>query len=97
MSSLSHPPFTFVLIFLLFSLIFLFNSYRLWFKTDQYYEEIRSSLTRTPCIYPFRAFFLRQMENRRRWEFLQKAFSILGMIAVLAADALIISAWLTGL
>jgi hypothetical protein len=32
------------------------------------------------------------MENRRRWEFLQKAFSILGMIAVLAADALIISA-----
>lgn len=93
---MSSPPFSFVLIFLLFSLIFFYNTYRLWFQTDRYYGEIRASLERTPSLYPFRGFFLRQMEDRRRWEFLQKTFSILGLIAVLAADAIIISAWLSG-
>ena len=95
-SSLNRPSFIFVLAFLLFSLIFLFNTYRLWFKTDQYYQELRSSLSVTPSLYPFRGFFLRRMENRKRWEFWQKAFSIFGLIAVLAADALVLTAWLSG-
>lgn len=91
---MTNPPFSFVLVFLLFSLIFFYNTYRLWFHTDKYYSDIRASLEQTPSLYPFREFFLRGMDNRRRWEFLQKGFSLLGLIAVLAADALIISAWL---
>ncbi len=96
MSSLNRPSFLFVLAFVLFSLIFLFNTYRLWFKTDKYYEELRSSLNATPSLYPFRGFFLRRMENRKSWELWQKGFSILGLIAVLAADALVVTAWLAG-
>ncbi len=93
---MSSPPLSFVLVFLLFSLIFFYNTYRLWFQTDKYYASLRASLEQTPSPYPFRKFFLRGMENRRRWEFLQKGFSLLGMIAVLSADALMVSAWLAG-
>jgi hypothetical protein len=96
MSNPSSIPFAFVLVFLLFSSIFLYNTYRLWFKTDQYYQDIHNSLTRSPSLYPFREFFLRLMENRKRWELLQKIFSILGLIAVLTADALVITAWVAG-
>jgi hypothetical protein len=94
--TLSQPPFAFVLIFLLFSFIFMYNTYKLWFRTDAYYRDLHDSLTRSPSLYPFRDFFLRQMENRRRWELVQKIFSIFGLIAVLAADALILATWLTG-
>ncbi|MGE5249928.1 MAG: hypothetical protein ACM3QS_06890 [Bacteroidota bacterium] len=94
MSGFSHPPLSFVLAFLLFSGIFFYNAYRLWFKTETYYQSLRESLSRDPSPYPFRAFFLRQLENRKRWELRQKAFSILGLIGVLAADALVIAAWL---
>ena len=93
--SLTRLPLSFVLVFLLFSAIFFYNSYKLWFKTDDYYRDLRESLSRTPSPYPFRGFFLRQLENRRRWELIQKTFSVLGLIAVLAADALVISAWLS--
>jgi hypothetical protein len=96
MSGTYPLPFTFVLVFLLFSVIFFHNTYKLWFKTDQYYNDIRNSLTRSPSIYPFSGFFLRWMQNRRRWELVQKIFSIIGLGAVLAADALVISAWLAG-
>ena len=90
-----HPPFSFVLIFMVFSIIFFYNTWRLWTNTEKYYNDIRSSLERTPSIYPFREFFLRLMEDRRRWQVLQKGFSLAGMIAVLAADALVITAWLS--
>jgi len=84
----------FVLVFLLFSAIFLINSYRLWFKTEKYYEEVRYSLARRPSIYPFRDFFLRRMENKNRWVLWQKAFSIAGSLAVIAADIVVIMAWI---
>jgi hypothetical protein len=95
-SASSRPGPAFVLMFLLFSAMFLYNTYKLWFRTDRYYEDLRESLGRSPSIYPFRNFFLRQMEDRPRWETWQKAFSVLGLIAVLTADALMISAWLSG-
>ena len=96
MPGLSRPPFAFVLVFLLFSAIFFYNTFKLWFRTDAYYQSLWESLNRSPSLYPFRDFFLRQMEDRRRWEILQKVFSIVGMIGVLAADALVIAAWMAG-
>jgi hypothetical protein len=42
---LSYPSLGFVIVFLLFSLLFLSNTYRLWFKTDWYYQDIYNSLT----------------------------------------------------
>lgn len=84
----------FVLLFLLFSLLFLSNTYKLWFKTDQYYQDIYNSLTRQPSIYPFREFFLKRMENKHSWVLWQKMFSILGILAVLLADALVVRAYL---
>ena len=89
-----QPSLGFVIVFLLFSLLFLRNTFKLWFKTDEYYQDIYNSLTREPAIYPFRTFFLRRMEDRSRWEFLQKGFSLLGLVAVIAADVLIIMAYL---
>jgi hypothetical protein len=92
---LSTPPsLGFVLVFLLFSLLFFRNTYKLWFKTDEYYQDIYNSLTREPSIYPFSKFFLKRMENRRRWELWQKCFSLLGLIAVVAADVLVVMAWI---
>ena len=87
--NLSSPSFGFVLVFLLFSLLFLGNTYRLWFKTDSYYEDIRSSLTRQPSIYPFRDFFLKRMKNKERWVLWQKIFSAMGLVAVIGADFLV--------
>ena len=84
----------FVLVFLLFSLLFLRNTYKLWFKTDEYYQDIYNSLAREPSIYPYRRFFLKRVENRRRWELWQKVFSLVGLIAVIAADVLVIMAYL---
>ena len=84
----------FVIIFLLFSLLFLHNTYKLWFKTDEYYQDIYNSLTREPSIYPFRNFFLKRVENRRRWENWQKGFSLLGLVAVIAADVLVVLTYL---
>ena len=90
----TQPSLGFVLVFLLFSLIFLSNSYKLWFKTDQYYHDIHSSLTREPSLYPFRQFFLQRMENKKSWVLWQKVFSLLGILAVFAADVLVVMAYL---
>jgi len=90
----TQPSLGFVLVFLLFSLLFFRNTYKLWFKTDEYYQDIYNSLTREPSIYPFRKFFLKRMENRKRWEFWQKVFSLLGLIAVTAADVLVVMAYI---
>jgi len=87
-------PLGFVLVFLLFSLLFLRNTYKLWLKTDSYYQDIYNSLTREPSLYPFREFFLKRMENKERWVLWQKAFSLLGLVAVLAADVLVVMAYI---
>ncbi len=74
--------------------MFFSNSYRLWFKTDQYYQDIYNSLTRKPSIYPFSEFFVKRMENKQRWVLWQKLFSAVGILAVLAADILVVRAYL---
>ena len=94
MSTSYQPPLGFVIVFLLFSLLFLRNSYKLWFKTDEYYQDIYNSLTREPSIYPFREFFRRRMENKSSWVLWQKVFSLLGLMAVLLADALVVMAYI---
>ena len=93
MIELTHPSLGFVIVFLLFSLLFLSNSYRLWFGTDQYYQDIQNSLTREPSLYPFRKFFIKRMENKERWVLWQKLFSLLGILAVLVADVLVVMAY----
>ena len=86
------PPLAFVLVFLLFSLIFLSNTYKLWFKTDAYYRDLQESLNRAPT--PFKNVFLKGLENRRKWETGQKIFSLLGLVAVVAMDVYVVMAWL---
>jgi hypothetical protein len=93
MSDLETPPFAFVLVFLLFSLLFLSNSYKLWFKTDEYYKDLYNSLTNEKTPYPFRNFFLKRLQNRKRWEVEQKIFSLLGIAAVITADVLVVLAY----
>ena len=93
MIDLARPALGFVVVFLLFSLLFLSNSYRLWFRTDKYYQDIYNSLTREPSVYPFRKFFLQRMENKASWIFWQKAFSLLGILAVLTAHVLVVMAY----
>ena len=90
---MTQPSLGFVIVFLLFSLLFLSNSYKLWFKTDTYYQDIHNSLTREPSLYPFKDFFLKRMENRQSWILWQKVFSLLGIVAVLTADILVIMAY----
>jgi len=85
-----QPSFGFVIVFLLFSLLFFSTSYKLWFKTDEYYQSIYNSLTYEPSLYPFRDFFLRRMENKQSWILWQKVFSAFGILAVLAADVLVV-------
>jgi len=94
MPNLDKPPFGFVLAFLLFSGLFFYNSYKLWFKTDAYYQDIYNSLARQPSLYPFKDFFLKRLENRKRWEVGQKVFSVIGILAVLGADVLVIMAFM---
>ena len=90
---MTQAPLSFVLIFLLFSLLFLSNTYKLWFKTETYYQDVYNSLTRTPV--PFKAFFLRHLENRKRWELEQKVFSVIGFVAVIGADIFVLMAYFT--
>lgn len=90
----TQPSLGFVLVFLLFSVLFLSNSYKLWFRTDQYYQDIYNSLTREPSIYPFRQFFLKRMESKKNWIFWQKVFSLMGILAVLLADTVVVLAYL---
>jgi hypothetical protein len=94
MTNFEKPPFGFVLVFLLFSFLFLSNTYKLWFKTDSYYQDVHNSLARSPV--PFKEFFLRRLENRKRWEVEQKIYSIIGFIAVIGADILVITAFVNG-
>jgi len=94
MTTLTHPAIGFVLIFLLFSLLFFSNSYKLWFKTDSYYQDLYNSLTREPSIYPFKDFFLKRLENKQSWILWQKVFSLIGIAAVLAADVLVVAAFI---
>ena len=96
MTNFDKPPFGFVLVFLLFSLLFFSNTYKLWFKTDSYYQDVYNSLTRSPSLYPFKDFFVRRLENRKRWEMEQKIFSAIGIFAVVGADIIVIAAWMNG-
>lgn len=91
---MTQPPLGFVIVFLLFSLLFFRNTYKLWFKTDAYYQDIYNSLAKEPSIYPFRQFFLRRMENKQSWVLWQKGFSLLGLAAVLTADTLVVMAYI---
>lgn len=91
---MNEPSLGFVIVFLLFSLLFFRNTYKLWFKTATYYHDVYSSLTREPSIYPFRQFFLSRMENKERWVLWQKIFSLLGLVAVVVADFIVIMAWI---
>ncbi len=91
----TQPSLGFVIAFLLFSLLFLSNTFKLWFKTDQYYQDIYNSLTGQPSLYPFREFFVKRMENKERWVLWQKAFSVLGILAVLTADVLVVKAYIS--
>jgi len=91
---MTQPSLGFVILFFLFSLLFFSNTYKLWFKTDEYYQSIYNSLTRQPSPYPFRNFFLKRMENKPRWILWQKVFSVFGMLAVLAADVLVTMAFM---
>jgi hypothetical protein len=91
-----QPSLGFVIAFLLFSLLFLSNSYKLWFKTDEYYRSVHESLTREPSIYPFRDFFLARLENKQRWILWQKIFSLFGVAAVLTVDVLVVMAFVSG-
>ena len=95
-SNIDKPSFGFVLIFLLFSGLFLSNTYKLWFKSDSYYQDIYNSLTRSPSLYPFKDFFLKRLENRKRWEVEQKIFSLIGFVAVVGADILVVLAFMIG-
>ena len=90
-----QPSLGFVILFLLFSLLFFSNSYKLWFKTDEYYEEIYNSLAREPAVIPFRDFFLKRVKNKGNWVLWQKIFSLLGITAILAADVLVLMAYLS--
>jgi biotin transporter BioY len=90
---INQPSLGFVLLFLFFSFLFLSNTYKLWFKTDQYYQNIYNSLTREPSIYPLGKFFLKLMENKKSWVLWQKVFSMVGILAVLGADILVIIAF----
>jgi hypothetical protein len=90
---MTQPSLGFVLAFLLFSLIFLSNSYKLWFKTDEYYKDLYNSLTNEKTPYPFKNFFLKRLENKQSWLFWQKVFSLLGIVAVVAADGLVVMAY----
>lgn len=89
---MTQPPFSFVLLFLFFSLIFLTNTFKLWFRTDAYHQELINSLDRYPVA--FRNVFLKRLENRKRWEIGQKIFSIIGLVAVVGADVFVILAYL---
>ena len=91
---MTKPPFGFVLAFLFFSLLFLSNTYKLWFKTDTYYQDIYNSLTNEKTPYPFRDFFLKRLQNRKRWELEQKLFRLLGIVAVVGVDVLVVMAYL---
>lgn len=91
---MTQPSLGFVLIFLFFSLMFISNSYKLWFKTDAYYQDLYNSLTNERTPYPFKNFFLKRLENKDSWIFWQKVFSLLGIAAVLVADVLVIMAYL---
>lgn len=91
---MTKPSFGFVLVFLFFSLLFLSNSYKLWFKTDEYYKDLYNSLTNEKTPYPFKNFFLKRLENKQSWLFWQKMFSLLGIAAVIMADVLVVAAWL---
>jgi hypothetical protein len=95
MSAIEKPPFGFVLVFLLFSLLFLSNTYKLWFKTDAYYQDIYNSLSNEKTPYPFKNFFLKRLKNRKRWEVEQKIFSLLGLVAVVGADVLVVMAYIS--
>jgi hypothetical protein len=92
--TLTQPSLGFVLVFLLFSLLFFRNTYKLWFKTDAYYQDIYNSLAREPSIYPFRRFFIKRMENKERWVLWQKIFSLFGLVAVIAADVLAVMGYI---
>ena len=91
---INQPSLGLLIVFLLFSLVFFSNTYRLWFKTDAYYQDIYNSLNVQPSLYPFKGYFLKRMENKKSWVFWQKAFSVLGILAVLGADALMVMAYL---
>ena len=96
LSNFEKHPFGFVLIFLLFSLLFLSNTYKLWFKTDSYYKDVYNSLTNEKTPYPFKDFFLKRLENRKRWEVEQKIFSLIGFVAVIGADILVTMTFMFG-
>ena len=89
-----QPSLGFVIIFLLFSGLFFSNSYKLWFKTDSYYQDLYNSLTNERTPYPFKDFFLKRLENKQSWILWQKIFSLLGIAAVLVADVLVVMAYI---
>ena len=91
---MAQLPLGFLIVFLLFSFLFISNSYKLWFKTEEYYKDLYASLTNEKIPLPFKGFFLKRLENKQSWLFWQKAFSLLGIVAVVGMDVLMVMAYL---
>ena len=68
-----QPSLLVLILFLVFSLMFFSNSYRLWFKTDQYYQDLYASLTREFSFRPFQKFFLNSAGEQTAVDLLAKA------------------------
>ena len=94
MTNPTQPPLGFLILFLIFSLVFLSNTFKLWFKTENYYQDLLNSLTRSPM--PFKEFFIKRLENRKRWEVEQKIFSVIGFVTVIGADIFVVMAYMAG-
>lgn len=81
---MSIKPFLLITILLLANGIFIDNCYKLWFRTDKYYTEIRKAAYKSPAWYPFRNYQLSQIEEKKSWVLQQKiSLGIFGLILII--------------
>jgi len=90
------PPPLFFIAFLLTSLIFFFQYYRLWNNPDQIYEKLMEQLSRSPNWNPFKWLGMSRLKYRKFWEVEQKIVGAFATVILCGADIMLVLAFIYG-
>jgi hypothetical protein len=93
---MDKPPLFFLIWFAVLTAMFSYRLYRIWFRTDDEYENIVQQINRLPSWYPMKEYSIMSIQDKELWVSNAKILSAPAFVIMIIADILVITAFLFG-
>ncbi len=80
----------------IFNILWLYNSYRVWFHTEQEFKKNQEQVNKTPSWFPLKEYFIEIANSKETWSRQTKLTSAIGILFLLFMDAMLILATILG-